>query len=498
MTTKERSWRSTFRRLVMVAGLPAIAASAAGCDSFLDPKPEDVLSPDNFYKSSTDAIAAVNGVYEQQKWMHQLAYWYMSDISTDDIGASPNFGSDGHRLSEWTFDATEWPMGDVWGNAYKIINRSNTVLDRVPAITMDATLKARVLGEARFLRALAYFDLVRYFGDVPLLEHEVTSLSDVTPPRAPAASVYALIEADLSQAATDLPASYGSGDLGRATSGAARSLLAKAYLQQHKYTQAAQAAGQVIASGRYSLLANWKDVFAISRELTNSESIFELNYDGTLDPGAGSVATLFALPAGYPGGDAYGLMYLTPSAVAMYAPNDKRGLGGTYITSPYTDKMGRVVTFTLPSQNAINKYLDETNTRNMTQRGWAAQDNNWIILRYADVLLMYAEAVNEGGTAQGMTKEAALNLVRQRAGLDPVGALSQGAFRDAVRLERRREFVFEGQRWFDLARYGILDAVIRDKQAAIGVNVHGVPGPLFPLPQGELDRNPNLTQNPGY
>lgn len=493
-----RSWRGALRMLALAAGVPVIAASLAGCDNFLDPKPDDVLSPDNFYRTSNDAVAAVNGVYEQQKWMHQLAYWYMSDIATDDIGASPNFGSDGHRLSEYTFDATEWPMGDVWGNAYKIINRANAVLDHVPAITMDAALKTRTLNEARFLRAMAYFDLVRYFGDVPLQEHEVTSLENITPSRAAASQIYARIEADLSAAADSLPATYDATNLGRVTGGAARALLAKVYLQEHKYPQAAQAAGQVISSGRYSLLPHWKDVFAIATEIRNAESIFELNYDGTVDPGAGSVTTLFALPAGFPGGDAYGLMYLTPSAVAMYAANDQRGKGGTYITSPYTDKMGRVVSFTLPSQNAINKYLDEDNSRQMNQRGWAAQDNNWIILRYADVLLMYAEAVNEGGAATAISKEAALNLVRQRAGLDPVGSLSQAAFRDAVRLERRREFVLEGQRWFDLARYGILDATIRDKQAAIGVTVHGVPAALFPIPQGEIDRNPNLTQNTGY
>jgi hypothetical protein len=490
--------RSALRRLAVMGALPLLAASAS-CDSFLDPKPEDVLSPDNFYRTSSDAVAAVNGIYEQQKWMHQLAYWYMSDVATDDIDASPNFGSDGHRLSKWTFDATEFPMGDVWGNGYKIINRSNAVLDRVPAITMDATLKARVLGEARFLRALAYFDLVRFFGDVPLLEHEVTSLEDVTPARAPAADIYALIEADLTEAAASLPASYGSSDLGRATSGAALSLLAKVHLQQKEYGPAAQRAGQVITSGRYGLVPNWKDVFAIANEFTNVESIFELNYDGTLDPGAGSVVTLFALPAGYPGGDAYGLMYLPPSAVNLFAANDERGLGGTFITSPYTDRNGTVINFTLPSQNAINKYLDEGNTRNRTQRGWGANDNNWIILRYADVLLMYAEAVNEGGTpVGGLTAEAALNLVRVRAGLDGVSGLGQGPLRTAIRQERRREFILEGQRWFDLARYGTLNETIQAKLAEIGAPVHGVPGTLFPLPQGEIDRNPNLVQNPGW
>src|SRR5207249_9512398 len=129
-------------------------------------------------------------------------------------------------------DATEWPMGDMWGNAYRTINRANAVLDRVPAITMDTTLRARLLNEARFLRALAYFNLVRYFGDVPLLEHEVTSLSGLAVSRTPAAQVYPLIVSDLQAAAAALPASYSGADVGRATSGAARALLAKVYLTQ--------------------------------------------------------------------------------------------------------------------------------------------------------------------------------------------------------------------------------------------------------------------------
>lgn len=497
--TNQPFWRSALRRLALAGMLPALAATAS-CDSFLDPDPEDILAPENFYQTSSDAVAAVNGVYEQQKWMHQLAYWYMSDVATDDIDASPNFGSDGQRMSKWTFDATEFPMGDVWGNGYRIINRANAVLDRVPAITMEAPLKARVLGEARFLRALAYFDLVRFFGDVPLLQHEVTSLADVTPSRTSKDSVYALIEADLTEAAATLPARHDGADAGRATSGAALALLAKVHLQQHEYGPAAQRAAQVINSGRYRLLENWKDVFAIGNEFqpSNTESIFELNYDGTLDPGAGSVVTLFALPATYPGGDAYGLMYLPGSVTSLFAANDERGLGGTYITSPYRDRSGAVITFTLPSQNGINKYLDEGNTRNRTQRGWGANDNNWIILRYADVLLMYAEAVNEGGAPSGMSAEAALNLVRVRAGIAPVSGLSQGGLRDAIRAERRREFILEGQRWFDLARYGTLEQAIAAKLVEIGAPAHPLRGTLFPLPAGELDRNPNLVQNPGW
>jgi starch-binding outer membrane protein, SusD/RagB family len=500
MTITTRIFASARRAVLCVAAAGLVGA----CDNFLDPNPSDVLAPENFYKTSSDAIAAVNGIYEQQKWGHWLGFWYISDIATDDIIATANFGSDGHRMANYTFDPSEWPLGDMWGNRYTTINRANAVVERVPAITMDETLKARLLGEARFLRALSYFDLVRTFGDVPLLEHEVKSLKGLDVPRTPAAQVYALIVSDLQAAATALPASYGGADVGRVTSGAARTLLAKVYLTQKDWTNAAATAAQVISSARYSLNPAWKDNFRIATEITNPESIFELNYDGVLDPGAGSVMNLFSLPANFPGGDAYGLMQVTPSLVSLFASTDKRGNHGSFMISPYVTATNDTVTWALPAGAAFDKYLDETNTQNMTARGWAQQSNNWVLLRYADVLLMYAEAVNEGGTAGSMSKETALNTVRLRAGIAAATGLSQAAFRDSVRLERRREFVFEGSRWFDLSRWGILDAAMRAKTAEVAAlypgetTVHGVPSNLMPVPQSELDINSKLTQNTGW
>ncbi len=411
-------------------------------------------------------------------------------------------------MSNYTFNASEGTISGVWGGFYWMLNRANAVLDRVPPITMDPTLRTRLLGEAHFMRALAYFNLVRWFGDVPLLEHEVKSLDDVKVSRTAAAQVYALIVSDLQEAITALPASYSGSDIGRVTSGAARALLAKVYLTQQDWTNAAQLTGQIINGGRYALLPNYKDIFRIATEITNSESIFEINYDGILDPGAGSVHTLFSLPSGFPGGAAYGLMTVTPSLAALFdSVADTRGKNATFIKSPYVDALGDSVKWVDPPANlgpAFLKYLDETDDQNMHARAWVRQANNWIVLRYADVLLMYAEAVNEGGPATTISADSALNLVRARAGIPRVSGLSQGAFRDSVWLDRRREFVFEGQRWFDLARWGILDAAIQAKTAEVHAlepgetDPHGVKGALLPIPQSEIDINPNLTQNPGW
>jgi hypothetical protein len=503
-STSHMTFRSNMARSPLVVAGLAMLLLAGACKDFIAPNPTDVLAPTNFYQTSTDAVSAVNGVYEQQRWAYWLNYWYITDMPTDEAIASPNFGPDGHRASNYTFDAHEGFISGFWGDEYKSINRANAVLDHVPGITMDTTLRNRVLGEAHFMRALTYFNLVRLFGDVPLLDHEVTSLSSLGMPRTPAAQVYALIISDLQTAATTLPASYSSTDVGRATSGAARSLLAKVYLTQQNWTSAAQTAGLVMSSGRYGLLTNFKDNFRIADKLANVESIFELNYDGVLTAGTGSVVTLFTLPAGYPGGDAYGLIEVLPSMLAKYSASDKRGQGVSVITSPYKDAAGRNVTWTLPSGAVVYKYLDDQNTQNMNTRGWAQQSNNWSVLRYADVLLMYAEAVNEGGAATSGAAEAALNQVRQRAGLLPVAGLSQAAFRDSVRVERQRELLFEGHRWFDLARWGVLDATVRAKTAEVAARypnettAHGVPGTLLPIPQSEINLNGQLTQNPGW
>ncbi|HEY8838176.1 MAG TPA: RagB/SusD family nutrient uptake outer membrane protein, partial [Dehalococcoidia bacterium] len=420
--------------------------------------------------------------------------------------ATPNYGADGHQLASYTFDPTLWSIDDLWTNAYITINKANIVLDRVPPIEMDVAERNRVLGEAHYLRALMYFQLVRMFGDVPLMEHEAKSVADAKIARTPAAQVYALIVSDLQTAMNDLPPSYSGADLGRATSGAATSLLAKVYLNQKDYNNAAKFAGQVMSSGQYSLNARWLDNFKISDEFVNPESIFEINYGAPEQtPGVvGSVQTLFTLPSGFPGGDAYGLIQVNPDLIALYSANDQRGNGATYMTSPYTTALGDIVTWGVPNGAAFHKWIDETDSKDMTARSWQQMPNNWIIQRYADVVLIYAEAVSSGGTATNGAAEAALNQVRARAGIQPVAGLGSAALTDSIRVERRREFAFEGQRWFDLSRWGILDAIVKAKTQQMQTLfpgetlVHGAPSNLFPIPNGQINSNSLLTQNPGW
>ena len=497
----------------LVAGL-AVLVCGTSCNSFLAPQPTDTLTSSNFYKTAADAVAAVNAAYGQQQYLY-LYFFYISDVAGDDVFATANFGTDGHQLADYTFDKTLSWFEYVWSNSYQAIARENIVVDKVPGITMDSTERARIIGEARFLRALNYFNLVRMYGDVPVVLHAATSASQGLIPRTPADSVYKLIINDLTLAAPALPASYSGADIGRATSGAALSLLAKVYLTQKNWTLAASTAGQVINTATYSLNHSWFDSFRIADQYTNPEVIFQVNYASPTQVAGvlGSIFTLFGLPEGYPGGDAYGLMQANPKLVNSFSASDQRGNHGSIMISPYTNMQGNTVTWSVPSLNssggagaAFHKYLDEENAQNTTARSWEQQGNGWIILRYADVLLMYAEAVNEGGTPTSISRDQALNMVRQRGDtlVEPAIGLSQGAFRDTIYVERRKEFVYEGHRWFDLARWGVLDSAITVKTTDLSIaypgetTPHGAPNTLFPIPLTEIQVNPRLTQNPGW
>lgn len=501
-------------RLLPVLGVIIGAIAATSCNKFLDPNPTDVLTSTNFYKDSSDAVSAVNAAYAQMPYTY-LYFFYLGDISGDDLMADAGFGSDGHQLADYTFDNTLWTLDYVWSNEYITINRANIVIQNVPGITMNPAAKARVIGEAKFIRALSYFTLVSFFGDVPLVTTTITNAHAANLPRTPKAQVYALIESDLQAAATALPAAYAtSADVGRATSGAAQALLGKVYLYLADWNDAATWEGKVInntAASKYALNASYNDNFRIASQSSNPENIFSIDFGSpeTVTGLVGSISLLFGLPSGFPGGDAYGLEFVLPSVVNLYSPTDTRGNHATFMISPYTTScvVDTTIAWTAPPGAAIHKPLDECDHQNMTSRSWEQQPNYQPIIRYADVLMMYAEAVAEGGTATAGPASAALDAVRRRG--DPsatsTAGLGNGAFIDTLRVERRKEFVYEGQRWFDLSRWGILDQALRAKQAEILTiyptefpSVHGAPHALFPIPQVEINAEPALTQNPGW
>jgi hypothetical protein len=297
--------------------------------------------------------------------------------------------------------------------------------------------------------------------------------------RRPVAEVYAQIIKDLTEAASKLPISSTGTDIGRATQGAAKGLLGKVYLTRKSYAEAARVLKEVIDAGTYQLLQNYADLFR-DANAHNRESIFEVAYKSNSQGRGNTFATLFAPRTGGVAvtgqGASQGYNRPTRDMITAYEAGDSRKPaslaeswmnGSTVVNDPY-----------------VRKYMTQLQSPN-------DGDANWIVLRYADVLLMYAEALNE----QNQSAQALpfLNQVRKRAGLADVTASGQTALRTALENERRVELAFEGHRWFDLLRTGRALEVMREKGKTVSDK-----DLLFPIPQQQRDINPALTQNPGY
>jgi hypothetical protein len=486
----------------------------AGCGkTFLDESPSDQVTDANFYKTETDAIQATNAVYSQLATLGQYnsALWGIGDIGSDLSTTGGGGGGDGieqQQLDNYNIPATNPLTSRLWGSCYVGIGTANIVLQKVPGMTIDPAIKSRCIGEAEFLRAKFYFDLVRAYGDVPLITVPPTTLAEVNISRSPAAQIYNLIESDLRDAITKLPPSYTGDNLGKATKWAATGLLAKVYLTENKMTDAATQARALVApasgvtgtpaSGR-DLWTNYADNFKVSNE-HGKESLFEVGFiagrNQYTQDGPGWSGNEFMGPRGMgitPQGG-YGFNVPEPDFVAGYETGDLRR--DATIWKPgdvYPD--GRTQPSSLPgSPNGYNvrKFYTDKALSNI----WDSP-LNIAVMRLAEAYLILAEAV--GPTTEGL---AAINRVRRRAfgePLDVAGAhdiqtgISATAFKTAVWRERKYELAFEMDRWFDMKRTGEL--LTSPQLIAKGIKPFNV---VLPIPQSERDVNPNLIQNPGY
>jgi starch-binding outer membrane protein, SusD/RagB family len=467
------------KRHVAAAIAAAMLMALPACsDDFLTEVPEDFIGPDNFYRNADDAIAAVNGVYAgfntpqgygSDDYYGRNFYMlveYPGEALTSRYGATHDRGS----IDAFNITVEHPYLATVWGAAYSAIGSANSVITNVPKITdMDAGLRDRVVAEARFLRAIHYFNLVRLFGDVPIRLEEVRTLDDLELPRSPASQVYAAIIEDLSFAVTKLPATYAgvSGqNVGRATSGAARALLAKVHLQYGRvhgggaasYQASIEQARQVIASGRYSLVQDFARVFALDNEM-NSEVIFAIQNTRVQGMGGRLAQHVAPIGSGLSGANAGGVSFYAEWPFYRDWNDQDRRKAGTFLTGYTHPTRGPLTwsrTMTAQQQTAYGtpgggpsprKYLDP---QALTGAG---EEADYILLRHADVLLMLAEAVNE---LSGPTSEAydAVDAVRARANLAPLPrTLSQQQLREAIQVERRYELVLEGHTYFDMQRH---------------------------------------------
>jgi len=458
-------------------------------DSFVELAPIAQASTATFYKTESDLLNALNGAYGALQFSGQYGQFYVvGDIPSDDTTPVLSGSvTDQDEFDKFYLRTTNPFLATRWADGYRGIYRTNVVIDRSPGITMDEGLKARVVGEAKFLRALMYFNLVRVFGDVPLVLKEIVDPQEgYTFGRSPATEVYAQIQKDLTEAEAVLPVTNTAANVGRATKGAAQALLGKVLLTQRKFGEAAAKLKQVIDAGTYELLPNYADVFRASNK-NHKESIFDVQYRkgniGEGSPFANAFAPENSGNAVVPFGGG-GNNQPTVDLINSYEPGDLRrdvSLGTSYVNAA-----GRRIDY-----NFVRKYLDTPVAINDAE-------DNWPVLRYADVLLMYAEALNETGqTTQALPL---LNQVRRRAGLPEKTAMSQADMRLALENERRWELAFEGHRWFDLVRTGRALPVLQAKATAIGIRTTLSNNNLvFAIPQSQIDINKTkIVQNPGY
>lgn len=469
---------------------------------FLEKAPEDSINTSNFFQTEDDAISAVNGAYQPLQWpkLYNMRMW-TSDIFAGNSIVGAGGGSDGQETQdEANFVTATDNQGalDLWRGPWPGILRCNIILQKVPGMSISESLKNRVLGEAYFLRAHYYFILVRYFGDVPLVLQPVNPGDDLRPKRTAKSEVYNQIISDLCDAATLLPVreSYSGSDIGRASKGSAVGMLAKVHLTLGNWQHAVNLCDSVKSLG-YSLNTNYADNFNPSTK-NSKESLFEIQYSGSVaydfwsNENQASWLSTFTGPRGSNMvAGAWGWNQPTQEFVDSYETGDlRKDVTVLYEGCPDFDGMPYSKSYSITGYN-LRKFL--------VSKSVASSYNNspmdFPVLRYADILLMKSEALNElGKTTEA---ESPLNEVRTRAGLGTVSGLSQTDMRTKILHERRMELAFEGQRWFDLVRvnngqYGI------DFLHSIGKSNMSSKFLFLPIPQKERDSNPNLTQNPGY
>jgi len=461
------------RTLLLV--IPALILAVSCGDDFTVLAPQSERNVETFYQSDTDFEVAINGAYavladndlygRNLMLLHEMR----SDNTLNDGGATGLAESLERitRFDELT-DASE--LERTWAGSYKVISSLNTILARIDNVDFDnPVLGERIKGEALFIRSLVYYNLAVTFGNIPLQLEEVTS-PNVEINQVSADVIYNQIATDLEEAEGLLPASYPSSNVGRATSGAAATLLGLVHLTNGNDGQAETALRRVVSSQEYELVPDYTDIWGPSNE-NNVESIFEIQYKSG-GQGTGSGFTEYYSPD------------LSISG----------GVGGGNVPQAPTDDL--ITSYDQPADSrleTIGTDLDGDpylNKYDATQAIAFDSDVNFIVFRYADVLLLLAEAIGEGTEAYDLIDE-----VRSRSGLTTPSSTLTGSFEEILLNERRREFVGENKRWPDLLRFGVAQQVMADYLSDEGFSPSDI-RLLYPIPQRELDAAPGeLTQN---
>lgn len=488
-----------------------LMAGLVSCEDELDQAPLSDSSAANFYRDADDFEQAVNGIYAQLRPMPDR-YYDLSETRSDNI-----YGSSSTGVRPWdpvndfanTLENNDL-VAEAWNNNFNGIMRANTVLDKLDAsVVPDEAERNRFEGEARFLRALYYFDLVRWFGELPLYETAVTPAEALSIPRSSVADVYGLIMSDLNAAIEKLPDSYGASNTGRATSWAAKALLARVHLtrsgpsygiegpglEANEYSQALTLLNDVINNGPYGWVSDYAGIFDYGNE-NNPDIVFDIQFQsgglglGTTLPGYMGVSSYFNTVPGIPSPQsAVEFREISDDLLNAYEPGDVRK--DVTIQQGFTDEFGNVET-----RAFYRKFLNE-NSPGIDRFDWPI---NFPLIRYTDVLLMKAEAILQGASGTQQEVDDIVNMVRARAGLAPVSNVTL----DMLLQERRLEFAGEGLRWHELVRFGQVldkmnawlpqeDELDRMPESIEAYNI------IYPIPFTQLTVKEGLyEQNPGY
>ncbi len=466
------------------------------CGDYLDIDPESQRPASEFFVTADDAVASVNAIYGRMRsWpMVAFAYVIMQEVTSDNSikGSAQGDASFINDFDKFNFTATQGTINDYWNGRYEIVNLCNQTLTNVPEIEMNENLKARLLGEAKFVRALIYFDLVRAFGDIPM-PTSIDNVQEASVVRTPKDEVYAQIIQDLTEAIDVLPDNYDASNVGRATKGAARGILAKVYLYRNEWDKAIEQTTAIISSNRYGLEDNFYNVFRIPYE-NGKESLFEIQASSV--GGNGDLSnSQYSQVQGVRGTNGFGWGFNIPSddlAAAFDAAGDQVRKKVTILykddVTQDGDKIegvnaGELEGVNVPRYNG-KSYVPRSRQISGVNEG---SEQNIRVLRYAEVLLIDAEAKVRKGDIGGAA--TSLNLVRERVELSPI----ESPTLEDIWNERRLELAMEGDRFFDLVRTGQATTVLASQGFETGKNE------VFPIPQLMVDiTNGALQQNNGY
>lgn len=491
------------KKLVYIT-LASALLGLSSCEDQLDQKPVSSTTAESFYTNTNDFTQAVNGVYSKLTSYPSQVLW-LGEMRSDNLNVLHDGNRDWQGINDFSPNITTTGfISTAWNDNFNGIFNANSVLQALEtkgSIITDASLRSRFTAETRFLRAFYYFQLVRTFGKVPLIDKPLTAAEVESVPRSAVAEVYKLIIADLEYAAQNLPTSYTGANIGRATNNAAKGLLGLVYLTRsgatydiegaglnsNEYDKALSLFNEVIASNQYQLLPTYPSIFGYDNE-NNKEVIFDVQFMSSSN-GAGFPSHL--VPVAFWTGQGISNSYGNGYGASNF--NISKELKASYLTNASDVRNAFNIQLSY-SQPFIKKYIDIAK-KGTSGRDWSI---NFIVLRYADILLLKAEALLKGGKGTQAEVDALVNQVRNRAGLPSITNVTF----DTLLEERRKEFLGEGIRWNDLVRSG--NAITKmnswiKNDGILTINAVTKNFLIYPVPATEIGTKAGLyQQNPGY